>query len=69
VQTGQNSRYNGLATLARLDAPLHQPPQIGLRAHLAAQRIHPVVVEPGFVQESARLRGFALERQLLASSF
>jgi hypothetical protein len=69
AQPSQNSGDGSLAPFARLHAPLHQPPQIGFRAHLPAERIHAVVVQAGLVQEGARLRGFALKRQLLASSF
>jgi hypothetical protein len=69
AQPYQNSGDGSFAPLTRLHAQLHQPPQIGLRAHLPAERIHAVVVEPGFVQEGARLCGFALEGQLISPSF
>ena len=66
VQTSQDSRQNSLAPFARLDARLHQPPQIGLRAHLPAEGHHAIVVKPGFVQEGAGLGGFGFEGQILA---
>src|ERR1035437_9351595 len=59
-------RNSRLAQFPRLHTLLHQPPQLSLRAHLPPQRPHAILVQPAFIQECARLRGFALERQLLA---
>ena len=58
-----------VAGFAGLDALLHQAAQLGLGAHVAAERFDRVVVEAGFVEKGAGLGGFALERQSLAPSF
>jgi hypothetical protein len=58
-----------LTPLIWFDAGLHQAAQLGLGTHLAAQRLHGVVEEAGFIEEGTGLGGFALKRQLLAPNF
>ncbi len=57
---------HGFSALARLDARPHQPPQLGLGAHGAAQRLHGVVIQASFVEEASfGLRRFGFEWQAL----
>jgi hypothetical protein len=58
-----------LAGLVGGSTRTHQPPQLNLGAHLAAQGPHCVLIQCRFAQRLARLAGFALEGQLLAPSF
>ena len=66
TQAGQDGGDRGFTVFTRLDAGLHQTAQLGLGAHVAAKGFDGVVVEAGFVEEEARLGGFAAKRHVFS---
>ena len=54
---------DGFAAVAGLDAGLHQAPELGFRAHCAAQGADGIAVEADLVEDWTRPGGFAREGQ------
>ena len=57
---------DGFAAVAGLDAGLHQAPELGFRAHCAAQGADGIAVEADLVEDWTRPGGFAREGQRIS---